>query len=147
MSSSAAIAERCLLDLERILAAVPVLSKRVFQVYSEEELLEKTKGLSYPCVGVVYDGMRASGENKDTGKQGVSAELVCTIMLFFRQESLAKQDAKLVAVTTLDGVRDAIRGVRSPSGHFWKFQLEASVGGKNGVLTYLQRWSTPVQLV
>lgn len=142
-----AIALDCIADVSKKVEELPVLRGRVFHVYSEEELVERTKGLSFPCVGVVYDGIRSVGEpGKDTGKMGSSAELVVSIMIFFRQETKAKTDPKESVVSQLDSIRSKLLRTKSPAGHFWRFQIEAAVAGKEGVLTYLQRWATPVQL-
>lgn len=144
--SSTAIAIKCIEDIEARVASLAALKGRVFHVYSEEELVERTKGVSFPCAGVVYDGMMASEESGSTAKMGGSAELVVTVMLFFRQSTIAKTDPKGTTVAMLDEIRSKILTTRSPSGHFWKFKVEAAVEGKQGLLTYVQRWATPVQL-
>lgn len=141
------LATKCVDDIETRLKTMAGMSKRVFHIYSEDDLMDITKGLVFPCMGVVYNGIRAIPEAGSTGKQGGSGELVITVMLFFRDESKAANSLKLSATELLDDVRDAIMGTRSPSGHFWRFQLEAPVEGKKNVLSYVQRWSTPVQLV
>lgn len=140
------IAVKCIEDLEKHLNSMSMVKGKVWHVYSEEELVERTKGISYPCAGVLYDGMRALPEPGATGKMGLSAELVVTVMIMFKQNTKSTVDAKDSAVDFLDGLREKIAKSRSPSMHFWKFQLEAAVDGKAGVLAYIQRWSTPVQL-
>lgn len=142
------VAINCIEDIVKKVETVPGLKGRVFHVYSEEELIERTKGLSFPCAGIVYDGMRAISEGgKDTHKIGGSAELVVSVMVFFRQDTKAKVDPKETTVAVLDSLRGKLITTKSPTGHFWKFQVEAAVEGKNGVLAYLQRWATPIQLV
>lgn len=141
-----AIAIKCIEDLEARVEQIPALKGRVFHVYSEEELVERTKGLSFPCVGIVYDGMMAIPEPKPTAKIGGSAELVATVMIFFRQDTKAKNDPKDQTVALLDQIRGKILATRSPTQHLWRFKLEAAVEGKQGLLTYVQRWATPVQL-
>ena len=142
-----AIATDCIESIEDVLRTIPGLEKRVFHVYSDEELIERTKGLSFPCVGVVYDGLMGREEPGATGKLSSTADLVVSIMLFFRQNTRATTDPKDTTVETLDTIRSKILETRAPSGHLWKFQLEAAVEGKQGLLTYVQRWATPVQLV
>lgn len=138
------IATLCVDDVEARLKTLKSMKSRVFHMYSESELLDETKGLVYPCMGVVYDGMRAVG---DGGKQGISAEIVVTIMVLFRGSVLSKEDPKDTIVALLDDSRALFRNSpRSPSGHFWKFQVESAIDSKKGVLTYIQRWATPVQL-
>lgn len=142
-----AIAIKCIDDLEARIKTIPTIKDRVFHVYSEEELVERTKGLSFPCVGIVYDGMMAIPEQGSSAKIGASAELVATVMIFFRQDTKAKSDPKDATVALLDEIRGKILATRSPTRHHWRFKLEAAVEGKQGVLTYVQRWATPAQLV
>lgn len=141
------IAINCTEDLAAKIAAVPLIKGKVFTVYSEEELVEKTKGLAYPCVGVVYDGMRATAEPGPTSKQGLSVDLTVSLMVFFRPDTRAVKDPKLTMVELMDTLRDLIITTRSPSGHLWRFQVEVPVQGKSGILAYIQRWSTPAQLI
>lgn len=122
---------------------------KVFHVYSEEELLNKQKGVIFPCVGVVYDGMRSvppAGGGSPGGTAASSAEISCTFLALFRSSPQADVDPKDSIVAQVDRLRSTIMGVRSPTGHFWRFQVEASIPGKSGVLCYLQRWATAVQL-
>lgn len=140
------IAKDCVADICTRLRRVPGLSQKVFHIYSEDEIEDKTKGLSYPCVGVIYDGIRSVGDNGDTNKQGNSTVLTVSILYMFRQNTSSNVDPKDEAVTVLDAARGEIKG-RAPGGHPWRFLIEAPLGGKKGVLVYLQRWSTPAQLV
>ena len=141
-----AVATNCTMDLVAKVAEVAELEKRVFYVASEEEVVERTKGMTYPCVGVVYHGIVATEEMGASGKSGDSANLMVSLMLFFRQSTTAVNDPKDAGVELLDEIRQLILRTRSPTGHFWKLQLEVPVEGRRGVLLYLQRWSTPVQL-
>lgn len=140
------IATNCTQDLVEKVKELAELEERVFYVASEEEVVERTKGMSYPCVGVVYHGIVATEEQGASSKTGDSANLMVSIMLFFRQNTTATNDPKDAGVELLDEIRQLILRTRSPTGHFWKLQLEVPVEGRRGVLLYLQRWSTPVQL-
>lgn len=140
---SADIATQSVDDLKTKVALIPQFAGKVYHVYSEEELLDKQKGLVYPCIGIIYDGMRTTAEK---GDKATSASLSCTILAFFRSESQATLDAKDRTVMLIDRMRSGINGTRSPTGHWWKFQIEASIPSKKGLLVYLQRWSTAVQL-
>lgn len=143
-----AIVNDCIESVEQLLKSLDDFGSKVFYIYSEDELLDKTKAISLPAMGVVYDGMRSLSESgKDTGKIGVSAEIVVTVIVVFRRENFSTVDPKLKVVQVLDSIRNKFRGVRSPTGHLWRFQLEAAVEGKKGLQSYIQRWSTPVQLV
>lgn len=146
------LATKCVTDLKTHLSQL-IAAGKVIHVYDENELMDKTKGLTFPAVGVVYEGMRAVPEtsnaesSKVSHKLGVSGELIASIMILQRPDSISAADTKTPAMTLLDDVRQEIMGSRSPSGHFWRFMVEASALEKNGVVIWLQRWSTPVQLV
>lgn len=145
------LATKCVTDLKNHLTQL-IAAGKVFHVYSEEELMDKTKGLAFPAVGVVYEGMRAvndgaSGDARASHKLGVSCELIAAIMLIQRPDTISSTDMKTPTLAMLDDIRQEIMGSKSPSGHFWKFVVEASAQEKHGVVIWLQRWSTPVQLV
>lgn len=142
------IATKCVADLKAHLAQL-IAAGKVFHVYSEEELMDKTKGITFPAVGIVYEGMRAVPEDSDkkSVKIGVSAELIAAVMLIQRPDNISAADTKTPTMNLLDDIRQEIMGSKSPSGHWWKFVVEASANEKNGVVIWLQRWSTPVQLI
>lgn len=142
------IATKCVADLKAHLAQL-IAAGKVFHVYSEEELMDKTKGITFPAVGIVYEGMRAVNEDSDkkSVKIGVSAELIAAVMLIQRPDNISAADTKTPTMNLLDDIRQEIMGSKSPSGHWWKFVVEASANEKNGVVIWLQRWSTPVQLI
>ena len=77
----------CVESLAAAIRSLPLFAKKTFVVYSEDELMQETKGLTYPCVGVIYEGMRSIPEPGSTSKQGVSCELVASVMLFFKTDS------------------------------------------------------------
>lgn len=142
-----AIAISCIEDIEKKIKSVAAVGNRVFHVASEAEIVEKTKGLAYPCVGVIYTGMTAISETGSTSKLGQSAELVVTVLLFFKKDSRATNDPKESTVAVLDSIRKNIMATKSPSGHYWRFKVEAAVDGGESLMTFMQRWATPVQLV
>ena len=150
MSGAADLAAASVLDLVSRIKAMPDFGPtKVWHVYSEEELLAYQKGVIFPAVGVLYDGMRVapdSGGGSPGGGTKASAELSCTVMAWFRNSPQSTVDPKDTIVAQVDRLRSAVMGQRSPTGHFWRFQVEASIPGKSGVLCYLQRWATAVQL-
>ena len=143
---SSDIAKKCVDDVIAAVQSIALFKNKVFQVYAEDELYDRSKNLMFPCVGVVYSGMKATAENKSTHHIGLSAEFAVSILILFKNDVTAKKNQKMEIVTVLDELRDALKDRRSPSGHFWKFQVEAPAPGGAGVLVYLQRWATPVQL-
>lgn len=147
MVSSSTLAEDCVADVVDKIKAIPGLSSKVFHVFSEEDIDDKTKNLIFPCVGVVYDGIRDAGSSVGSSdKQGVSGVLTVSIIYLFRKVTNSSVDVKDEAVRTLDLARKALRG-SAPGGHKWRFLLESPLGSKTGILAYVQRWSTPVQLL
>ena len=135
----------CVEDLKAHLTSLSSFQGKTFEVYSEAELMDRSKGLMFPAAGVVYEGMRAIPESdKESHKVGISCELVAAIMVIQKPEI---KDAKKRPLSLLDSIREEILGKRSPTGHFWKFVVEAAAVEKSGAVIWLQRWSTPVQLV
>lgn len=141
------IATKCVTDVVTRIETVPEMKGKTFHVMSDQELLDKTKGLMYSCVAVIYGGITSVAEDGDTGKKGVSCELSMDVILFFRGNAQAQNDPKVGAVAMLDTMRDKMREGRSPSGHFWRFQSERAIELKTGLMGYMQRWTTPVQMV
>ncbi len=140
-------ANACVDDLESKVQLVAEFKTRTFTVYSEDELIEKTKGIGYPCVGIIYNGITSQPEVGATQKIGGSGEIIVSLLVMFRQNTIAKVDPKEQIIGKLDQIRSKIMCTKSPTGHFWKFQMEIPVVGKSGLLAYVQRWATPVQLV
>ena len=140
-------ANDCMDDLEAKVQLIAEFRNKTFSVYSEEELIEKTKGIGYPCIGVIYNGITSQVEVGSTQKVGGSGEIIISLLVMIRQNTIAKADPKEQIIGKLDQIRSKIMGTKSPTGHFWKFQMEIPVVGKSGLLAYLQRWATPVQLV
>lgn len=140
------IATECIEDVVKRINTIPTLRDKVFHVYSDQELLDKTKGLMYSCVAVIYAGLHAVTEAGSTHKVGLSAEIVVDTILFFRSNAQAQSDPKTGAVAILDAMRNSFKDTRSPSGHFWRFQSETAIELKSGLVGYLQRWAAPVQL-
>jgi hypothetical protein len=141
------VAQACVTDVEQVLQSIAKLSGKVLQVYSEEDLLNKTKSLQFPCAGVTYEGMRASAEQAPTGRMGIAGELVISIVLVESFSNIHAGNTKAITTKLLDDIRGQMMGRRSPSGHYWRFIVEAAAAPKNGSVFWLQRWQTPVLLV
>lgn len=144
---TAKLASKCVQDIVDKLAAVTEFKNKVHQVYTESELADRTKGISYPLIAVVYDGMASIPERGESSKLGLGAEIKVSIIMFFRSQAMATTNQTLDAVDSLDTVRDKIKGTTAPSGHKWRFVSEVgSQGAEKGVYVYVQRWSAPIQL-
>lgn len=137
----------CIHDLDLKVQSIAMFRGKTFAVYSEDEIIERTKGISFPCIGLIYNGITALPEIGVTNKSGGSGEVVVSLLVLFRQSTIATASPKEEIIERLDEIRSKILNTRSPTGHLWKFQVEIPVVGKLGVLAYMQRWSTPVQLV
>lgn len=132
---------KCIRDLMTKVAKVPAVTKAIYHINAEEDVVEITKGMQFPCVGVIYEGMRAVTDNPQ--KMGVSAEIVCALMVFDRAgPSFAAKDMVATSLILMDDIRNTIKLTKSPTGHFWGFQMEASMGSHKGILAYIQRWTT-----
>ena len=140
-------ASLCIADIETVLQSIAKLKGKVLQVYSEDELLDKTKPIAFPAAGVTYEGMRAVGEAGSTHKVGISAEVVLSIILVETFSNVSSANTKKLSPPILDAIREGMMARRSPTGHFWKFIVEAAAKPANGTVLWVSRWSTPVQLV
>jgi len=146
------IATACVLHMDVLVKAIPAFNGQAFHIYSEDDLRAQQKGLIIPSVGIVYDGMRAvqdsrPGDGRVAGGRGSTADLMVTVMAFFRNLPQGDADQKLGMIRAIGALRKTIVRSRSPTGHFWRFQVEAPVSGKDGLLVYVQKYATAVQLV
>lgn len=146
--SAKKIATLCIEDLQSKLQGLPEVAAKTFWVYDEADLFDTVKQLQFPATGVVYEGIRAVSEtDKSSGRQGISGELIASVALLILPGIKGSASVKVQAVDFLDQMRNTIMGTRSPTGHLWKFVVEAAATEKNGAVVWLQRWSTPIQLV
>jgi len=135
----------CAHDLLTRLQSIADLNGKALFVFSEDDLLDKIKGVTLPAVGIVYEGMRSMPE-QGTAKVGISCELVFSLAVINRPEVLSKADTKTVTLNLLDQIRQTLLVTRSPTGHYWKFVVEAATSVRNGTVFWVSRWSTPIQL-
>lgn len=136
----------CLLDLEaKVLLADEKLAGKVFRVYSEADLLNKSKMLTLPAIGIIYEGTRNVADFQVSKTPSKSCELVASIVMICNPDTLVGT-TKYAAAELLDAIREQIRPTRSPTGHFWTFVVEAPAAEKDNRVMWIQRWSTPVQI-
>lgn len=146
-------ASLCVADVESVLQSIAKLKHKVMEVYSDDELLDSTKPLMYPAVGVTYEGMVSRHERPGTGQygslqQGISAELIISILLLDQYSTATMgSNIKKKAPAVLDDIRDLMVGRTAPTGHRWRFVAEASAVPKKGTVIWAQRWACPVQLI
>ena len=135
--------------LVKVASTVPLLKGKTFGVYSEDELVERVKGITAGGVicGVIYDGIRAKPDGGDSNKKGGSVDVQFTILINFRQSTVKTDDPKGSIIGALDELRTKLIGEDSPSITKWKFLIETAVNGKVGGLCYMQKWSFPTTLL
>lgn len=136
----------CLSDLEaKVLLADGKLKGKVFRVYSEAELLNKTKMLALPAIGIIYEGTRNIAGSQESTTPSKSCELVASIVMICNPDTMVGT-TKYAAAELLDAIREQIRPTRSPTGHYWSFVVEAPAAEKDNRVMWIQRWSTAVQI-
>jgi hypothetical protein len=138
----------CVEALKVILQTVPLLKDKVLFVTDEDDLMTQMKGIiALPAAGIIYDGMKSRESQGETAKFGLSADMVFTVVVINRGIAIvANEQTKITSIALLDQVRNSIMTIRSPTGHFWRFVVEAAAAQHDGVVFWVQRWSTPVQL-
>jgi hypothetical protein len=119
---------------------------KVFYIRTEQELKDKLDGVVHPAVGVLYDGMRGGGSNGPSHKTGLSGEITVSLLLAFTPEFPTGSEDAFVALRLLDRIRKLFADTRSPTGHFWRFIVEAPAVERDTEVLWIQRWATPVQL-
>lgn len=140
------IATKCAKQLEELLKTNPAV-KKVFHIYDEKELLDRSKGLPLSSktvnVGVLYEGMKANQSVAKGGSAGtvISTEIVVSVVIMGKPDDIYGAD-KTGMPEHLDSIRDAVKGQRSPTNHLWRFMVEAPAVLNDDVVLWIQRWST-----
>jgi hypothetical protein len=138
----------CVTDLSTRLQSIADLDNKVLFVFGQNDLEDKIKGAKFlPAVGVVYEGTRAIPDPGVTAKLGGSAEAVFSLLVINRPDNLFNADIKTSTLNLLDTIRSKILATRGPTGHFWRFVVEAAADEQKGVVFWVQRWSIPIQLL
>lgn len=138
----------CLIDLKEVLQSIALLDNKTLLVYSAEELMDKASLVPLPAAGAVYEGMRATGEaNKATNRTGTSAEAVFTVLVLADKLKLSTEGTKQANIHVMGLIRKALRMRKSPTGHVYRFVLEAPADEKGDTLIWAQRWAVPVSVI
>lgn len=133
-------------EVQGLVQSIAEFTSSTVFVYDDDDLASKLKGAKFPAIGIIYNGMRSLGQTGATAKIGVSCEMMFTLMLVQQGQSIVSTDTKLATIDLLDSIRGAILGVRSVTGHFYHFMMEAQGRPSKGLIFWGQRWSVPVQL-
>lgn len=141
-------ARACMADLTDRVKASALVKNKVYTVYDQEHLMDTSKGIVFPCVGVLYEGTRSTSadQSQASHKVGLSAEAVYSIVLLTKPDIIGNNTNYLAAVDMLDTLRGLVLNTKAPTGHFWRFVVEAAAQEKNGIVSWVQRWSVPVIL-
>jgi hypothetical protein len=142
----------CVQDVKDAVQSVAEFANRMVFVYDQKDAADKLKGLrTFPAAAIVYEGMRVSETSSpvqhSSGRMGSSVTLVTSIMIVDQGDGgLIKVDNRVSVMNLLGKVRRQMLDRRSPSGHYWKFVVEAEAAPANGLVFWIQRWQTPLQL-
>lgn len=132
-----------------LLQSIAGLTNKALYVLSEAELMERGRVMSYPAVGVIYEGMRSHPDAQPAHRVGLNVELGMAVVVFYRSGPSKDQDDanKTAALALLDQIRGKFLDTVGPSGKFWRFVAEAPALEKDGVVVWVQRWSLPATLM
>lgn len=139
--------------LARIEADVPAVVDRTVYVYGLDDMLDLTRKLKYPAIGIVYLGLIGK---PDSAKLGLAATLTFDIYVVGGEQCRDRTTgAKVTTTALLHDVRNALKGTecrvfdRIGGKRKWTFVQESPVmiqDDKVDYLGYRQRWSTTVVL-
>ncbi|QIN95174.1 hypothetical protein DLP3_011 [Stenotrophomonas phage vB_SmaS_DLP_3] len=134
-------------DVRVKLQSVATFNGKTVHILTEEDFFKKIQGAPPPCVGILYEGIRAKPENdKATHRVGLSNDLGMTLVLAMQSKMPVGGDLRGTALEYLDQLRNLLKDTRSLSGHYWKFVMEAAALEKEGYTLWVQRWTTTVQM-
>lgn len=146
MSDRDVVAE-ILEDVKAKVLALPKFKDKVTHVYSYEELVDKSKAIALPAIGVVYEGLRAErGENAGKSASVVSSSVIVSLILLTDTENQIGGIPKMKAHEYLALTRGALNNKPSPSGHKYRFIVEAPASEKGTKVMWVQRWSIAAQI-
>lgn len=142
------IAQLCVTAMTGLVQSIADVNGKTFQIYEADELEDIAKLTKFPAAGVIYEGMRSVPESeKQTDKLGYSSELILSLCVLNQGEKLGTEGHKDPSMLLMDVLRKAILGKTSPTGHKWRFVVEAPAAAKKNRVIWVQRWAAPVQLL
>jgi hypothetical protein len=129
------------------LQGIQQLSGKVVFAYDEQDFTNRIVGLkNFPGAGVVYEGIHSIGDPGPSARVGISGEMVFSIVLIDHGPNIRMTDQnKHVALNLLQSIRETIVATKSPTGHYYRFLVEAPALLKDGAVYWVSRWSTPFQ--
>lgn len=134
-------------DIKAKVLALPKFKDKVTHVYSYEELVDKSKNIPFPALGIVYEGLRGeTGANAGSSASVVSTTLIVSLILLTDSDGKLGGLPKMKAHEYLGQTRNAINKKQSPTGHKYRFVVEAPASEKGNKVLWVQRWSVAAQI-
>ena len=137
------IVQRTVNELIDRLQAISQLNTKIFQVYSEEDLLNAARQSKKPCLGVMYEGLAPVG---DPARGGLSTMLSMALVLISDSNAIGGAQRQSDTLDLLDQMRNVMKEQKATSGHKWAFGGEVSGGSLGNNNLYVQRWRCPAIL-
>jgi|WetSurSiteA1Bulk_404760.scaffolds.fasta_scaffold15739_5 hypothetical protein len=132
----------CQQDLLDQISVLPGVRNKIFSIFSEEDLLDKSRGVKLPCAGVFYSGITSQG----LPGGGLGTEAVFVVAIVLEAKTVGNLNTQTSALELLDGIRAVLKHRRSPSGHHWRFFSETAGGQMGNAVVYTQTWRCVVVL-
>lgn len=149
-------------DLTTKMQTVTAIKDKIIYMYDGDDLLSEQTKIGVPAIGVVYNNMRAKGDDRNQGKTGLAAIVTIDIYIIGGQQcvELISRATGVKTTTTefLEQIRDSIKLTKPMTGtgaamvpmvsaqRIWTFVMEAPANLDDGVIAYVQRWETTVLL-
>lgn len=139
-------------DLKTQIETVELVQKKVLKWTDLETLIASDfSKLTSPAITIAYEGLRSTDVGNPDGRThriGLSAEAQFGVYVAFRDPAVFKVQSDYIdqTVEIMDSLRDVLKNRRSPLMHFWRFVSEFPSIPQKGLIIWVQRWATPVQL-
>lgn len=141
------IVSEVLEDVKTKILSLPKFKDKVAHIYSYEELIDKSKNIALPAIGVIYEGLRAErGENAGKVASVVSSSIIVSVIILTDSDNKLGGIPKMKAHEYLGLTRSALNNKNSPSGHKYRFIVEAPASEKGAKALWVQRWSVAAQI-
>ncbi len=130
------------------LQSVAGLETQSWHVLSEEELMNRAKGVTTPAAAVVYEGLRRKSDQR-----GLVCGCGMAVLVFYRGGdgvgigAMAGDQRKKDCMAMLKTIRDLILDSPGPGGHKWEFVSETPALEAKGLVVFAQRWTLTVSLL
>ncbi len=141
------IVVKALQDIQAKIETISTVRDKSRTLYQPNEILNLTETKGFPCVGVVYLGMKGLPKAND---QGMNTELTIDIYAVDKFICTSTDTATQPSLEVLGELRNAIKYTKfkcAGGNRLWEFVLEAPVDLGLDVLSYFQRWKTKLVLV